>query len=126
MGTLILASCGQGGNKAAPEAEFTYEVDRFEDISVLRYRLPAFEQLTAAEKEFIYYLSEAALCGRDLRKVQRTVFASRNYADLMLAELGNAATLTSARFGLSGGVSGQIVAISRDLMAARVDIEVYT
>jgi len=63
---------------------------------------------------------------RDLRKVQRTVFASRNYADLMLAELGNAATLTSARFSLSGGVSGQIVAISRDLMAARVDIEVYT
>ena len=49
---------------------------------------------------------------RDLRKVQRTVYASRNYADLMLAELGNAATLTSARFGLSGGVSGQIVAIS--------------
>ncbi|HCM59101.1 MAG TPA: dihydrofolate reductase, partial [Bacteroidales bacterium] len=66
MGTLLLTSCGQTGNKAAPEEEFTYEVDRFGDISVLRYRLPAFEQLTAAEKEFIYYLSEAALCGRDI------------------------------------------------------------
>ena len=66
MGTALLTSCGQTGKKAAPEAEFTYEVDRFEDISVLKYRLPAFEQLTAPEKEFIYYLSEAALSGRDI------------------------------------------------------------
>ncbi|NLE34881.1 MAG: dihydrofolate reductase [Bacteroidales bacterium] len=66
MGTALLTSCGQAGKKAAPEAEFTYEVDRFEDISVLKYRLPAFEQLSIAEKEFIYYLSEAALCGRDI------------------------------------------------------------
>ncbi len=66
MGTVLLTSCGQTGKKAAPEEEFTYEVDRFEDISVLKYRLPAFEQLTAGEKELIYYLSEAALCGRDI------------------------------------------------------------
>jgi dipeptidyl-peptidase-3 len=66
MGTALLTSCGQAGKKAAPEAEFTYEVDRFEDISVLKYRLPAFEQLSIAEKVFIYYLSEAALCGRDI------------------------------------------------------------
>jgi len=66
MGTALLTSCGQAGTKATTEAEFTYEVDRFEDISVLRYRLPAFEQLSTAEKEFIYYLSEAALCGRDI------------------------------------------------------------
>ncbi|MGE5348809.1 MAG: dipeptidyl-peptidase 3 family protein, partial [Actinomycetota bacterium] len=66
MGTALLTSCGQGGRTPAPEAEFTWEVDRFEDISVLKYRLPAFEQLSAAEKEFIYYLSEAALCGRDI------------------------------------------------------------
>lgn len=66
MGTALLTSCGQAGKKAAPEAEFTYEVDRFEDISVLKYRLPAFEQLSVQEKEFIYYLSEAALCGRDI------------------------------------------------------------
>jgi dipeptidyl-peptidase-3 len=66
MGTAMFTSCGQADRKAAPEAEFTYEVDRFEDISVLKYRLPAFEQLTAGEKEFIYYLSEAALCGRDI------------------------------------------------------------
>ncbi len=42
------------------------EVDRFADISVLRYDLPGFEKLTLQEKIFIYYLSEAALCGRDI------------------------------------------------------------
>lgn len=66
MGTALFTSCGPVGEKAAAGDEFTYEVDRFEDISVLRYRLPGFEQLTSAEKEFIYYLSEAALCGRDI------------------------------------------------------------
>ena len=66
MGTALFTSCGSSGEKVSAEEEFTYEVDRFEDISVLKYRLPAFEQLTAGEKEFIYYLSEAALCGRDI------------------------------------------------------------
>ena len=54
------------GIESAGDEAFIYEVDRFEDISVLRYRLPGFEQLTSPEKEFIYYLSEAALCGRDI------------------------------------------------------------
>lgn len=66
MGLLLITSCGQSSRKAAPAEEFTYEVDRFEDISVLKYRLPGFEQLSAREKELIYYLSEAALCGRDI------------------------------------------------------------
>jgi len=66
MGIALFTSCGESGKKAAANEEFTYEVDRFEDISVLRYRLPGFEQLSAGEKEFIYYLSEAALCGRDI------------------------------------------------------------
>ena len=66
MGIVLLTSCGHKGSKAAENSDFSYIADRFEDISVLRYRLPGFEQLTPAEKEFIYYLSEAALCGRDI------------------------------------------------------------
>lgn len=66
MGTVFFTSCGQFGKRGAADEEFTYQVDRFADISVLRYRLPAFEELSAQEKEFIYYLSEAALCGRDI------------------------------------------------------------
>jgi dipeptidyl-peptidase-3 len=66
MGIALFTSCGQAGKETAKADEFTYQVDRFEDISVLKYRLPGFEQLTVGEKEFIYYLSEAALCGRDI------------------------------------------------------------
>jgi len=56
----------QNGKESAKADEFIYEVDRFEDISVLKYRLPGFEELSSGEKEFIYYLSEASLCGRDI------------------------------------------------------------
>ena len=45
---------------------FPYTVDRFADIEILRYRVPDFETLTLQQKELIYYLSEAALSGRDI------------------------------------------------------------
>ena len=41
-------------------------VDRFDDIKVIRYEVPGFEQLPLQQKELIYYLSEAAKCGRDI------------------------------------------------------------
>lgn len=66
MGTAMLLSCGPVGEKSDAGNEFIYEVDRFEDISVLKYQLPGFDELTLNEKVFIYYLSEAALCGRDI------------------------------------------------------------
>ena len=46
--------------------DFYYFVDQFEDIRVLRYRLPGFESLAPKQKELIYYLSQAALSGRDI------------------------------------------------------------
>ena len=41
-------------------------VDRFADIEVLRYTVPGFESLPLDTKKFIYYLSEAAIAGRDI------------------------------------------------------------
>ena len=55
-----LTSCG-GSKGEAP-----WIVDRFDDIKVIRYEVPGFEQLPLEEKELIYYLSEAAKCGRDI------------------------------------------------------------
>jgi dipeptidyl-peptidase-3 len=46
--------------------DFNYFVEQFDDIRVLKYRLPDFESLTLQEKEYIYYLSQAALAGRDI------------------------------------------------------------
>lgn len=43
-----------------------YIAEQFDDIRILRYQVPAFEGLTLKEKFFIYYLSRAALAGRDI------------------------------------------------------------
>lgn len=48
------------------ENSFSYTVEQFADLQILRYRVPGFEQLSLRQKQLIYYLSEAALEGRDI------------------------------------------------------------
>ena len=48
------------------EMPFNYNDERFADLQMLRYRVDGFEQLTLRQKQLVYYLSEAALCGRDI------------------------------------------------------------
>lgn len=48
------------------QTEAPWILDRFDDIKVLRYEVPGFAELPLEEKELIYYLSEAAKCGRDI------------------------------------------------------------
>ena len=48
------------------ETEKPWIVDRFDDIKVIRYEVPAFEQLPLNQKILVYYLSQAAKCGRDI------------------------------------------------------------
>lgn len=45
---------------------FRYTDERFADLQMLRYRLTGFEELSVQQKRLIYYLSEAALYGRDI------------------------------------------------------------
>lgn len=45
---------------------FNYIVEQFADLQLLRYRVAGFENLSLWQKELIYYLSEAALEGRDI------------------------------------------------------------
>ena len=61
--TLISTSCHKDEAKTG---EFDYTVDRFADIEVLRYKVPGFEDLSLNQKKLIYYLTEAALWGRDI------------------------------------------------------------
>jgi dipeptidyl-peptidase-3 len=51
---------------AQPEGNFDYIADRFADLQILRYRVPGFEELSLKQKELLYYLSQAALSGRDI------------------------------------------------------------
>lgn len=69
MKRLLLAAitvAALSNNAMAQKSDFNYNVDRFADIEVLRYRVPGFEQLQLKQKQLIYYLTEAALQGRDI------------------------------------------------------------
>ena len=60
-----------GCQQEAPQVETSTEdmpwvVDRFDDIKVLRYEVPGFENLPLQQKLLVYYLAEAAKCGRDI------------------------------------------------------------
>ncbi len=68
FGVAALASgCRKPEPEPAAEApEFPWQIDQFADLKILRYQVPGFESLPASQKEQVYYLSEAALAGRDI------------------------------------------------------------
>ena len=57
---LLLVSCG------SKQQEFSYNVDKFYDLEILRYRVTGFDELSLQQKTLVYYLTEAALQGRDI------------------------------------------------------------
>ncbi|MDR1544583.1 MAG: dipeptidyl peptidase 3 [Prevotellaceae bacterium] len=69
MTAFSLFSYGQTGKGKAHLAttkDFNYKVEEFADMGILRYQVPDIEQLTTKQKELLYYLTEAALQGRDI------------------------------------------------------------
>lgn len=48
------------------QEDFNYTVEQFADLQLLRYRVSGFEKLSLRQKELVYYLSQAALEGRDI------------------------------------------------------------
>lgn len=62
--TMGMSACTHQANDEA--SDFNYVVDRFADIEVLRYKVPDFDSLSLQQKKLVYYLTEAALWGRDI------------------------------------------------------------
>lgn len=62
----MLVSCGNVNKEAKEVEEFNYTIEQFADLQLLRYKVHGFEDLTLKQKELIYYLSQAALEGRDI------------------------------------------------------------
>lgn len=68
---ILAAECKK--SETQPEAaaqEFKWQIDQFADLKILRYKVPDFAGLSLAKKELVYYLGEAALCGRDITYAQ--------------------------------------------------------
>lgn len=68
MALLAMTACNKKQEQQQTPAieDFTYHVDQFYDLEILRYRVPDFEQLSLQQKTLVYYLTEAALRGRDI------------------------------------------------------------
>lgn len=66
---LIIWGCNQNeGTKTNMNNDdnFKFLTEQFADLSILRYQVPGFDELTTKQKELVYYLYEAALAGRDI------------------------------------------------------------
>jgi len=66
----MLFACG-GANEettAVPQADttFQWEVDQFEDLRILRYRIPGWDMIPLQQKKLAYYLTMSGLAGRDI------------------------------------------------------------
>lgn len=66
MGGMMLTGCNEIKNKVKGTDIFNYTVEQFADLQLLRYKVHDFEELALKQKELIYYLSQAALEGRDI------------------------------------------------------------
>src|SRR5690606_31259702 len=70
--SLLFVSCGENkkGAQDRPVAEnaddFDYTVGNFADLRILRYQIPGWEKLSLKKQEYVYYLIQAGLSGRDI------------------------------------------------------------
>lgn len=66
--SLSIFSCQEGEKQTAKEEteDFQFLSEQFADLRIMRYQIPGFEELSLNQKELIYYLSEAAIAGRDI------------------------------------------------------------
>ena len=62
----LMTACSGSKTTTAEADKFDYTVEQFADLQILRYRVPGFENLSLQQKELVYYLTEAALQGRDI------------------------------------------------------------
>jgi dipeptidyl-peptidase III len=66
LATLIV-SCKSTKNAGTSNNQQTESnVERFADLQILRYEVTGLDKLSASQQELVYYLSEAALSGRDI------------------------------------------------------------
>lgn len=65
---VLLTACKDKPNDSnvQTEAPFDYNVTKFADIGILRYKIPAWDSLSLKQQKFVYYLTQAGLSGRDI------------------------------------------------------------
>ena len=59
LGCVLIAGCASPAVKedGAMLENFEWQVDRFEDVAVMRHQVPGFEKLSLQQKTLVYYLN---------------------------------------------------------------------
>ena len=63
LSLITIFSCN---NTTDTNEEFNLFAEKFQDIQVLRYQIPGFDELNLNQKKLVYYLTEAGLAGGDI------------------------------------------------------------
>ncbi len=71
MISIIMNSCNHMNKKKEVNDKenndtFSFLIDRFADIKIMQYQVPEWDKLSLQQKKLVYYLSQAALSGRDI------------------------------------------------------------
>jgi len=64
--TLTFTSFNQMPENDPSEKKFDFLLEQFADLKIMRYQVPGFDSLSLQQKELVYYLSQAAIAGRDI------------------------------------------------------------
>lgn len=62
----IISSCKQAEKSTTANEDFKFFSEQFADLKILRYQVPDFENLSLNQKKLLYFLSKAAIAGRDI------------------------------------------------------------
>ncbi len=65
-GAVLVNTLSVMAAETASDPTFQWQTEQFADVKILRYQVPGFEGLPLQHKRLLYYLSEAALAGRDI------------------------------------------------------------
>lgn len=72
--------------------DFKILTEQFADIRILRYQVPGFEDLNFEKKRLVYFLSQAALWGRDIiydQNYKHNLFIRHNLENVYKTYVGN-------------------------------------
>lgn len=85
---ITFIACGQPEDQ---KDDFVWQAEEFADLKIIRYRIPGFDDLTAKQKEMVYYLYEAALSGREIiydQNYKHNLYVKRTLENILTTYTG--------------------------------------
>lgn len=98
---LIIMSCSTDKKQTQKPEDFQYVSEQFADLRVQRYQVPGFDELTPKQKELVYYLYQAALCGRDMiydQNYKHNLYIRRTFEAIVKTYSGDRTTADWQKF----------------------------